>query len=170
MSQDIKITKKIIEISDIQYPIVKGDFVDQWKFTIPKVYDGIDLSSGFTWYCKFIIETGAGDLSELTATVDVDDLTLLWIIPDTALSRKGPLRIQIIGVSDTYIWQSLFAQIEIKEQLSPSGQEFTVTYLETYLQIFNGKILEAGEYAQSVVDSIFEVVQISGEDYLKYNY
>jgi hypothetical protein len=170
MSQTIPITKKTITIGDVEFPIVQGDFIDQWKFTIPSTYDGIDLSTGFTFYCKYVLKSGVGDLTELTQTVEGDNINLLWVIPANALSEKGPLKIQIVGISDTIVWQSLFAVVNVNEQLQPSGEEFTVTYLETYLQKFNEKIIEAGEQAQAIIDENFEVVTISGADYLTYNY
>jgi hypothetical protein len=144
MAQNLQVTGKRILTDALQYPVVQGDFIDTIAFLIPTIYQSVDLSA-YTWQCKYVVASGAGDISTLSTEVVGSEVQATWAIPLEAVSEGGALRFQLIATLGDRIWQSTSAVISVGPQLHPSGEEFTVTVLETYLSEFNALLAQKGE-------------------------
>lgn len=132
----VPITGKKMDVASIKFLVVAGDNIDDIRFSLPKLYDGKDLSVA-TWYVRYLSNI-SGDLTMLTKSVSGDTLYLDWTPKEHATATAGNLDLQLQArLPDGKYWHTLNASIRVERSVEvESAGGYTYAILEQYLTVF----------------------------------
>lgn len=152
------VTNKIIDTANFKHLAIAEDDVDSIQFTIPKTYDGNDLSAG-TVYSLWTIPGGSGDMTELTTTVSGDNILSVWPLSGAVVSKKGMVEFQlVILVGTTIVWKSFTAHFYVDRKLNPTDLDFTADVLTAHLT----SVIAARDRAETAADTAEGVLEDTG--------
>lgn len=151
---NVSLTGKTLNLTAAMSIAKTGDAVDVLHFTLPKAYDGKDLTTAI-WRLVYRLPDSSGATPTLTIVVGETSMTADFELKDTIVSQAGRVSISLIATdaASGLVFQTDEGYITVARSLVPATMATTVTLWQEYLNLYQASLAAAQAAAASASSS-----------------